>query len=71
MDQATILTPEALHDNIKTRQTLAAWGQDAVTESLQALLDKKLVVRSSSDRDRIVPGRNYRLSEKYLHFNLL
>ena len=63
-----MLTPERLYDKDKTREVLAEWGSAAVSQSLRALLDRKLLTRRSSDRDRITPGRNYRTSEKYLHF---
>ena len=32
---------------------------------MQRLVEKKIVTRINSDRERIVPGRNYRLTEKH------
>ena len=61
---STVLTPEALHDKDKTRRVLAKWGSLPVTEAVQTLAEKRLLTRSSSDRERIAPGRNYRLSER-------
>jgi hypothetical protein len=65
MIQAIILTPEAQHDKDKTKLLLQIWGPNAVSESVQNLFDKKLLTRASSDRERIIPGRNYRISDKY------
>ena len=45
---------------------MAAFGSDAIARTMESLLDNKLLTRIKSDRERLVPGRNYKMSDKYL-----
>jgi hypothetical protein len=45
---------------------LAKWGPETVKENVERLVNKKLVARINYDRERIIPGRNYRMSDRYL-----
>jgi hypothetical protein len=66
LTQATILTPDSLHDKQKTRDLLGTFGAQAVQRCVDDLIGKKLVVRISADRERVIPGRHYRMSDKYV-----
>lgn len=54
-----------MHDAAKTREVLQAWGSRVVAQSVEKLVDKKLITRVKGERGRMVPGRNFRITEKY------
>jgi hypothetical protein len=54
-----------MHDAVKTKEALEAWGPRVVAQSVEKLVDKKLITRIKGERGRMVPGRNFRITEKY------
>lgn len=54
-----------MHDAVKTKEALQAWGPRVVAQSVEKLVDKKLITRIKGERGRMVPGRNFRITEKY------
>ena len=54
-----------MYDKDKTKKALAAWGNEAIGKAFQSLQEQKLVVRMN-ERNRFVPVRGYRMSDKYI-----
>jgi hypothetical protein len=66
LTKATILTPDSLHEKQKTRELLGKFGAKAVQRCVDDLIGKKLVARIYADCERVIPGRHYRMSDKYV-----
>ena len=65
-----MLTPDEMYDKDKTREALKACGNTVVGQASSRLIDRKLIIRISNDRERHAPGRNFRTAEKYVPVSL-
>jgi hypothetical protein len=54
-----------MHDADKTKEKLQEWGPRQIADTMGNLVDRKLITRVKGERGRMVPGRNYRITEKY------
>lgn len=45
---------------------MESYEEDHIESVLQELIQERLIVRSKSELNRILPGRNYRFSDKFL-----
>lgn len=61
--RANILTPEELYDSAKARDILSMFESRDVHESLQYLIDHKVV--NSKGKGRHLPGRNQKSAERF------
>jgi len=53
-----------MHDKERTKQILEKCGTEEVEAAVTSLLEKKLISRSDH-QNRTIPGRQYRMTEKY------
>lgn len=53
-----------MHDKEKTKQVLETWGVQNVESAVRTLMDKKIISRVD-DKNRTIPGRHYKMSEKW------
>ncbi|EAW14498.1 putative TFIIIC transcription initiation factor complex subunits Tfc3 [Aspergillus clavatus NRRL 1] len=63
--RANIVAPEETYRPVEARQALANFGGRLVDDALQSLTTERIV--SQGNRGRITPGRNYDITEFFLH----
>lgn len=63
--KANIVTPEDTYSSTVARQKLGSMGEDHIETALNQLLLCKTL--SQENRGRLVPGRNYDISQHFLH----
>ncbi|EMR10374.1 hypothetical protein PNEG_01625 [Pneumocystis murina B123] len=64
--KSILITPEENYDSEVAKKLLESYEEDHIESVLQELIQEKLIVRSKSELNRILPGRNYRFSDKFL-----
>lgn len=62
--RANIVTPEATYRSEEARQTLNRFGESLVDSAVQTLLTERVI--GFGNRGRVVPGRNYDITEHLL-----
>lgn len=69
--KSILITPEENYDAETTKKLLESYKEDHIESVLQELIQDKIIVRSKSELNRIIPGRNYRFSDKYCFYFIL
>ncbi|CCJ29656.1 unnamed protein product [Pneumocystis jirovecii] len=64
--KSILITPEENYDAKVAKKLLEPYEENHVESVLQELIQDKIIVRSKSELNRILPGRNYRFSDKFL-----
>ncbi|KAG4301806.1 hypothetical protein PCK1_001782 [Pneumocystis canis] len=64
--KSILITPEENYDPEIAKKLLEPYQEDHIESALQELIQDKIIVRSKSELNRILPGRNYRFSDKFL-----
>ncbi|KAG5519007.1 hypothetical protein PMAC_002538 [Pneumocystis sp. 'macacae'] len=64
--KSILITPEENYDAEVAKRLLEPYEESHVELVLQKLIQDKIIVRSKSEPNRILPGRNYRFSDKFL-----
>jgi len=65
-----VVTPENVYDKNKAKELLTQCGNQVVSQCLQNLLDARLITRANAEQERLVPGRQFRSTDKYISHSI-
>ncbi|WEW61236.1 hypothetical protein PRK78_006726 [Emydomyces testavorans] len=63
--RANVITPEETYRPTEARRLLERFGEDLIGQAIQSLITERVI--SMSNRGKITPGRNYDVTEYFLH----
>lgn len=63
--RSNIITPDEVYDSAAAREILARLGEGLVDQALQSLITERVIC--TANKGRIIPGRNYDVTELFLH----
>ncbi|KAG4304727.1 hypothetical protein PORY_001780 [Pneumocystis oryctolagi] len=64
--KSILITPEEKYDPEVAKKLLEPYEENYIESVLQELIQDKIIVKSKVELNRILPGRNYRFSDKFL-----
>ncbi|KAK1139809.1 hypothetical protein N8T08_011128 [Aspergillus melleus] len=63
--RANVITPDEVYNSATARQILSRLGEKLVDQALQSLITERVLC--TGNKGRVVPGRNYDVTELFLH----
>ncbi|OJD22384.1 hypothetical protein ACJ73_06270 [Blastomyces percursus] len=63
--RANVITPEESYNPAEARRILECLGEDLIGQAIQSLITERVI--SMGNRGRITPGRNYDVTEYFVH----
>ncbi|EFW19676.1 hypothetical protein D8B26_007873 [Coccidioides posadasii str. Silveira] len=63
--RANVITTEETYRPTEARQILERFGEELIGEAIQSLITERVI--SMSNRGKVTPGRNYDVTEHFLH----
>ncbi|KLJ08972.1 hypothetical protein EMPG_15603 [Blastomyces silverae] len=63
--RANVITPEESYNPAEARRILECLGEDLIGHAIQSLITERVI--SMGNRGRITPGRNYDVTEYFVH----
>ncbi|PGH10509.1 hypothetical protein AJ79_05437 [Helicocarpus griseus UAMH5409] len=63
--RANVITPEELYNPVEARRVLEYLGEELIGQAIQSLIIERVI--SMGNRGRVTPGRNYDVTEYFVH----